>query len=387
MPAPIVPILILTGVGLVALMGQKKKPPPGTTTPPEPKATGLIPQGIELVIPSPTSVVPSGTPPFVPTIVSPTAPSGGGLSPLTPQAVKATTYQAEVIAAIELLHYDPVSNSFNPAPSESSIQYVSGLVARMKADGFVAEAAALDKIVQAAIAVAGKPPTIVEVPSIPAALQKELDTALLYCKDPAKLRAIADALSKLPGAATNAQIQTAIQMLNQLAAQNQAQQQTAGTLQDIEVIIGPVAPSTTPAVTPPATAPTAVPKTPVETAADLMVAHLKRLQITAGDVMKSKGREDKNIVMKFQGLANLTKDGKPGPGTLVAAAGHGQYELPLVMYWPTGATKQKVYDYRAALEALALKLDSTNPSGAKSLRASAAREKGQAGIVGGALKD
>jgi hypothetical protein len=378
MAVPIVPILVLSGIGIAALMSKKGGGGGGGGIPIEPLPDGHVPPPGQA---QPTLPTQPTTPGYVP----PPQPSG-----ITTQAQKATSYQAEVIAALSMLHYDPNSNTFSPAPSESAIQYASGLVARMKADGFIAESAALDNIVQAAILVAGKPPTVVAIPAIPPALQTELDAAILYCKDPVKLRAIADALSKLPGAASNAQIQTAIQMLNQLAAQNQAQQQTGSTLQDIDVILTgntggvtinmPGAAQANPIPT--QTTPVAVPKTPVETAADLMVAHLKRLQIASGDVKKAKGKEDKNIVKKFQGLAKLTSDGKPGPGTLVAAAGHGQYELPLVMYWPTGAKAQKVYDYRAALEALALKLDATDKVAAEQLRASAAREKGQAGIVG-----
>lgn len=359
MAVPIVPILILSGIGIAALMTSKKAGAAEPALPPHPGG--------------------DGTPPYVPPKPDPSV-----------QAQKATSYQAEVIAAIDMLHYDVNTGTFNPLPSESAIQYASGLSARMKADGFIAESMALDKMVTEAIFAKGKPPPTVVIPSIPPALQTQLDAAILYCKDPVKLREIADALSKLPGAATNAQIQTAIAMLNQLAAQNQAQQQTGSTLQDIDVILtgntggvtinlpGPAMANPIPTQKPPV----AVPKTPVETAADLMVAHLKRLQIAAGDVKRAKGKEDKNIVKKFQSLAKLTSDGKPGPGTLVAAAGHGQYELPYVMYWPTGATAQKVYDYRAALEALATKLDATDPVGAQQLRASAAREKGQAGIVG-----
>lgn len=112
--------------------------------------------------------------------------------------------------------------------------------------------------------------------------------------------------------------------------------------------------------------------------------HLNSLLASkGGDVKKAKGSQDQTLVKRFQELTNAKQDGKPGPGTLVAAAQQGQGTLPLVFYWPTGATTQKVVDYRNALAALAQEAAQRGDvARAANLIDSANRERGQAGIVG-----
>jgi len=332
------------------------------------------------------------------TAIVPATP-GASNSATSAEAVKqaqAQSYQAEVVKALSLMGVNPETAEVTGTPSEESIQYGSALVARMKGDGFVQESQMLNVYVQRAIA---KRPaaTVVAIPSIPPALQQELNNVLKYSKDPAVLRKVAAALKKLPNAATDQTIINTVEMVEEMASQIEAQLKTADAIRQVDVVINnPSAPvtitsSTTNAGSNPATVtnpidsikPAAAPKSPVETQADLMVAHLHRVQNTYGIPPKSKGKEDGNVIRKFQTLAKLgSPDGKPGPGTLVAAAAAGQYNLPYVMYWPKSATKQKVLDYRAALEAIASKLEGTNPSAAEELRMSAARERGQAGIVG-----
>lgn len=372
---------------MLFLMGKKKPGEAAVLTLPsasdgQKPALGLSIPGVTTptAVTTPAAVTSPG---FVPTPSTPVT--------AVSQAEKAQGYQQEVIEALKQLGVDSEGN-IKTVPSEAAIHYASGLVTRMKNDGFVAESQALDQLVQKAIKMLPAA-NIVTLPGIPAALAAEVNNAIAYSKDPKKLRALADALLKLPGASSDPNIKNTIEMVTQLAAQLEAQQVIANGVQQAEQILNqlgapnvvipnvPVTTTSTPVAVPEA----AAPKSNVEIAADLMVAHLKRVQLQAGSVTAAKGKEDKNTVKKFQTLAKLTSDGKPGPGTLVAAASFGQFELPLVMYWPTSATKQKVYDYRAALLAIAAKLDSTNPSGAKQLRESAARERGQAGIVGGPL--
>jgi hypothetical protein len=131
-----------------------------------------------------------------------------------------------------------------------------------------------------------------------------------------------------------------------------------------------------------ATAPSpGTPKTPIQLAAEAMVLHLVNLQNNAGGNVKAvKGKEDRVLIARFQQLLGGTVDSKPGPGTLLAAAMNGQSVLPLVMYWPTGATASRVLQYRADLQNLANQ--TSDPSRRAALLASAARERGQAGIVG-----
>jgi hypothetical protein len=368
------PIIIL-GAGALALLAMSsKKSGSNITALPGENSGGITPQPGDIL-------APPGT-------------------PAAEKQTKAQGYQAEVIKALTLMGVNPETAEVTGTPSEESIQYGSGLVARMKADGFVVESQMMNAYVQKAIAKRPAAPTVV-IPSIPANLQQELNNVVKYSKDPAKLREVAGALKKLPGAVSDPNIVNSIAMLEEMAAQIEAQLKNADAIQKIDVVINsPTAPITittnktdatsnpgttiNPAVPPPVPdAPPPAAKSPVETSADLMVAHLHRLQNTYGIPPKSKGKEDTNLVKKFQSLAKLTSpDGKAGPGTLAAAATAGQYNLPYVMYWPKSATSKKVLEYRATLNAIADKLEATNPSGARELRLSASRERGQAGIVG-----
>lgn len=114
-----------------------------------------------------------------------------------------------------------------------------------------------------------------------------------------------------------------------------------------------------------------------------LATHLLALQKSRGSVTAAKGREDDDLVRRFQGAAKLVVDGKSGPGTLLAIANSGVGNLPLVMYWPKGATQTDVTAYRAALRALSMKAAAQDRSElAAQLQASAEREKGQGGVAG-----
>lgn len=377
MAAPLLPLIIL-GVGAVAAyLGATKKASAKQTA----QETPLT--------------VPTGTP---------------------ERRALAAQYSKEMITAIQSLNADPQTGTISTRPPDAAIQSASSLVARLRADGFTIEAQTLDKLVQAAINMPGaKPATVVPIPGIPADLQALLDNVLKYSKDPTQLAAVADALKKLPGYASgDPKVVNAVQMVEAMAAQLQSQIIAAQALQSVQTTMQQANQAATAiatgAQTPQQVLTTAIPaavsqasqvlaqtpaavasppimqapaaKTPVEVAADALVAHLKRIQTSSGSVLKAKGREDTNIVKRYQTLAKLTADGKVGPGTLAMTATHGQYDLPLVMYWPVSSTKTTVMKYRAALENIATKLASTDPVGAAQLRASAARERGQAGIVG-----
>lgn len=124
-------------------------------------------------------------------------------------------------------------------------------------------------------------------------------------------------------------------------------------------------------------------KTPAEMAADALVKNLAGVQARFG-MPGAKGKEDLLIVKRFQSLTgDSAPDGKAGPGVLAKAAQQGQVTLPLVMYWPKSATSAKVIEYRSVLNKLADAAQAAgNLAAATELRASAARERGQAGIVG-----
>lgn len=303
---------------------------------------------------------------------------------------KSVDYQPEVVKALQLLTVDGVTGEIVGTPTDEGIQYATGLVARLRADGFVGEANLIESFVKKAIA---KKPAekIVEVKGIPEAMQQEVNNVLKYSKDPKKVRAVADALEKLPNAKTDATVANTIEMLDSLADQLEAQAKAAAAVQAIDVVIqNPTAPVnisptqvTSPASTMPAVTPIEQPKakTAVEMAADAMVADIRRVQQTYG-VKPAKGREDTAKVKRFQSLAGLTADGKAGPGTMLAAAKAGQHSLPKVVYWPTSATKTRVLQYRSDLNAVADSIAQSNPTGAEALRTSALAERGEAGIVG-----
>jgi hypothetical protein len=100
---------------------------------------------------------------------------------------------------------------------------------------------------------------------------------------------------------------------------------------------------------------------------------------TAHGFPNCKGKENFAAIKAFQAAAGLSADGKAGPGTLIAAAQAGVCQLPRVMYWPVGATASNVTQYRSSLTSIAA--GKSDPCKGQ-LQASAAAERGQAGIVG-----
>lgn len=122
--------------------------------------------------------------------------------------------------------------------------------------------------------------------------------------------------------------------------------------------------------------------TPEEIAARNMMSHLTLVQSQKG-VTGAKGKEDKMLVKKFQGLVGTTADGLAGPTTFILAAGKGAVNLPFVYYWPKNATAKMVLAYRESLNRIADKMASLGRNDeANQLRQSASRERGQSGIQG-----
>lgn len=233
----------------------------------------------------------------------------------------------------------------------------------------------------------------VSIPALDAATVDKINRTIQMERDPKVLRQVADALKKTAAGGTP-QAVALIQMLEAMATQIEAQQVTGTTLTEINRVIEAAKPAAMPESLPVPTkvnvptipVPQKLPaqKSAVEIAADNMVTHLRQIQDKYQTVKLAKGKQDTALVSKFQTLAGLKADGKPGPGTLIAAAkaGVGQV-LPLVMYWPVSANAQSVYAYRTAIEDVAAKADAAGDTmRAAALRQSAARERGQAGIVG-----
>ena len=142
----------------------------------------------------------------------------------------------------------------------------------------------------------------------------------------------------------------------------------------------PSTPTSVPSTATPLPEPAA--KTPVEMAADAVAKNLLAVQARYG-MPGAKGKEDITLVKRFQAAVGETQDGMVGPGTMARIAQNGVSTLPLVMRWPKSATSAKVIEYRSVLNKLADQADAAGDEArASELRASAARERGQAGIVG-----
>jgi hypothetical protein len=121
---------------------------------------------------------------------------------------------------------------------------------------------------------------------------------------------------------------------------------------------------------------------PQQNAAAALNRHLASLQEKYG-MPGAKGHEDTEAIKLAQAAMGTGADGKPGPGTTLLTAEFGQSNLPLVMYWPRSATATRVLQYRRDVLAVAAKARGMGlESKAAELEASAARERGQGGIVG-----
>lgn len=332
-----------------------------------------------------------------------------------PQALQTLMQQA--LAALTV---DANGRITGPVTAQG-IQLASAAAAQLNQAGFPDAAASLQDFIQKATAMlpAPTPDKVLPLPGLDPALAAQVNTALQTVRDPAILRQLILVLKQQP---QNPQTQQAIDTLTALADQLDATIAAAQAMQQIQQQVVPAVPgkpavnqvnqpTVTPAVIPipvtpapaPPPAPTpsnvVIPPNPIpglqpvakskqQILAETVASGLKRLQDAAGGNVKSvQGKEDKSSVMRFQTQEGLTSDGKLGPGTNTALAKYVGV-LPLVMYWPTASNAQSVYTYRAKLQTLADALSNdpnatlTTQQQANDLRASAAAERGQGGIVG-----
>ncbi len=372
---------------------------------------------------------------------------GSSSSPSTaskkPAAGKPTSELSEELKqqmaeVLGMLGVNPLTGQVSGLATADAIRNGSQLVGTLDAMGFKEAAAALRKYVDEAAKHVQTPaeakPIAAALPAGLSAEQRDYVARVMSLeREPDKIALLIDWLRKL---SPSAERDTMIQMAQALALQLAAAQSTAATMAQIDQVIKapnatqvqqassqPLPPAYVPTPTPtapkpsvvtspgianvpgqsapqlpptalpetplavpskPVAQPVPVPATPVELAAKAMVANLLALQKQLG-VLAAKGKEDKNLVKKFQALASTTPDGMAGPATLILAAGKGAVELPLVYYWPKTATATTVKAYRDSLEKLAQKFsDLGRGTEASILRASIARENGQSGITGAA---
>jgi len=268
---------------------------------------------------------------------------------------------------------------------KGAIQAATSTAAILESAGFPGEAKLIRDYVRNASVRVPSPPKAEQVPlpGLPAEWQDKVNRMIAMERDPKKLRALAEALRMLP---SNPQTEAAIEMLETLAAQQEELQTAANAMGQVEEVIKspglppvPYEPPPEPIVVPPKPAPPTpapVPKSPVEMAASDMRTHLLTAQRNLG-MAAAKKKYDKNVVLRFQRAAGIDQDGKPGPGTMLSLASY-ESDLPLVMFWPVSANRNRVQKYRNDLRAMAAR--SSEPR-ASELRQSAARESGQGGIV------
>lgn len=376
--------------------------------------------------------------------------------------------QKELADALSALTVGVDGKIVGPVTPEA-IQLATSVAGDLDRAGFGSAATALREFIKAAATLVPSPPANKQVPlpaHMPQDMQDMINRALQLERDPAKLIAILNGLKAYQPQSPD--ILNAIDLLNALIVQVQAQQSAKDALGEIQKIVTPpdaviqpsipasrtytiragdtgesialaytgnkgrwtelvtANPSTkdakygfkanvnqvvnlpaswpsvpispsggqqqqaasplpenptyVPSVAVPAAPP--MPRSPTELAADAMVRNLKAVQ-SSYPFPTAHGKEDQSLVKRFQSLANTTADGMAGPGTLLLAAINGQSDLPLVPYWPKSATATNVLKYRSDLQQIAARARAAGDlSGASMLEASAARERGQGGIVG-----
>lgn len=299
-----------------------------------------------------------------------------------PDALK--TLMAQALAALTV---DANGRLTGPITS-TGIQLASAASAQLKQAGFPDAAASLDVFIQRATSMlpASTPDKQLPLPGIPPDLAAAVNTALQAVRDPAALRVLILQLKALP---VSPQTTQAIAALTALADQIDATIAQAAAMQKIDQTTGNTPAPGQPVINnnSPAPAPTPfilpnplTPKSKQQILAENVASGLKRLQDAAGGNVKSvQGKEDKSSIMRFQTQQGITADGKSGPGTTYELAKFVGV-LPLVMYWPQGSNASSVLAFRNKLFGLANGAASAQM--ASDLNDSAARERGQGGIVG-----
>lgn len=392
--------LVLGALGLVALLASNKKP---TGSAAASDSLGLLPQGLNGMA---KQALATNDPQTLNTAAdaldaqgfheqatllrqTAAAASGKGGNAQLPETMKVLMAQA-----LSALTVDGTGKIVGPVTAQG-IQIASAASAQLRAAGFKEAADSLDVFITRAQAVV-PPPTPdkqLPLPGMDPALAAQVNQAIATVRDPAKLRQLIAILKGLPSTPQTSQAITtltaladqldaaiaaaqAMQQISQVTPASPGQPQPAG---NVNVI--PSGPIPVPSVPVPGQLPAA--KSKQQILAESVASGLVRLQnAAAGNVKKVQGKEDKASVTRFQAQEKLTQDGKAGPGTLLAMAKYTG-ALPLVMYWPQKSNAQSVFAYRAKLQDLADAADAAgNAQMGSDLRASAAAERGQGGIVG-----
>lgn len=370
------PAMVMGTLGIIALLSMSKK-------------SGASPGAPAL---------PSGEPASGPSGGS-SGGSGGRVNtkPIGPLPVQIPEALAELVAkSLKDLTVNDDGTVSGPVTAEA-VQRATSVASQVERAGFPDAARAFRAYIQLAASKVPSPPPdkAIQLPGIPQATIDQINRTIRLERDPAKLQKVLDAVKAMP---QSKERDLLIEMLAEAIRQTTAAMVLAETLKKTEEVLNspglpPVSTTPTPTVTLPevvvtAPSPSAPVDLPISDTVESRRAintanHLRnKVADMGGDVKKAKGKEDKSMVIAFQKGEGLTADGKAGPGTVLKMAKYTG-DLPPVYYWPVSATAKNVNEFRATLQQMA---DVHEQAGRRSiaakLRASAARERGQSGIVG-----
>ena len=277
----------------------------------------------------------------------------------------------ELGEALQKLRIQP-DGSFKPPVAATSIQVATALSGKLTRLGFKQAGTKLRALAQQAARLVPSPPpsSQVDVPGLSQEMRVRISRALQLERDPVVLKSLVQALQQVPASAERDKLSEAIEALITSVV---AKQSTDSALRAADAVMKAPAAAVAPA--------TAVLQTPAGRLAQQAAASLLKVQQRYG-MPRAKRKEDRALIKRFQAAAGQTADGLAGPSTVLAMAKNGVGRLPLVMYWARGSNRATVRRYTAQLNAMADAAEQAGQSQrAQELRQSAAREKGQAGVI------
>lgn len=305
-------------------------------------------------------------------------PAGTSLptGPITPESLlgggaqnASLALKEEIAKVLRRLNVQP-DGSVRAPITKADIQVATALAGKLDRGGFREAGSKLRSLINAAARHVPAPPPsqVTNLPGVSPALRERINRALQLERDPAKLNELLRALKNVPASSER---DTLITSIESLIAQLAAAASTAETLEATQRVI-----DSKPGGTPSA-------QTPAGRVAQQLAASIRNAENRYG-VVGAKKRRDTALIKRFQKLAGLAQDGKPGVRTNFAMARLGVSVLPLVMYWPRGSTRSDLAKYKREVLKLAAYAKSMGQTQrAAELTASAQREQGQGGIIGG----
>lgn len=255
------PVAVLTGLGILGLLVAKKSSA-ASATPESPAGPGGTPG-------TPSPGTRGGTPPFVPGVPA--------------EADMPASLKEELARALQLLTIDPGTGAIIGPVTEDAVRNATALASRLRALGFPEAAQALDDLAKKAAKSIPSPPKDKQapLPGVSPELVDQLNRALKLERDPKKLRAIVDALKKLP---PSAERDAFISTFEALILQVEAEQAEKEALRKIEETVkNPDPPKPEPVVPPFVPGPSPTPPSPAAPAPQAPTAKPRVVQVLPGD--------------------------------------------------------------------------------------------------------